>query len=187
MCNCGHRCSCLRVFWEKVCILLEDEIFELVFWLVCLRIDRLTRLKSAHLWLSEIENKYVQNKTWESKVSCKLIQIALPTTYILSLSHYVTREYKMKGSGCHLVTLGFLVSWGGVRLSLLGTSATIWPIVPVPNDRWWMWSSRWNEHWQGKQKYSEKLVQVPLCPPQIPHDPTWARTRAAAVGSRRLT
>jgi hypothetical protein len=24
---------------------------------------------------------------------------------------------------------------------------------------------------------------VPLCPPQIPHDLTWARTRASAVGS----
>jgi hypothetical protein len=28
-----------------------------------------------------------------------------------------------------------LVSWGGVRLSPLGTSATIWPIVPAPDDR----------------------------------------------------
>jgi hypothetical protein len=27
-----------------------------------------------------------------------------------------------------------LVSWGGVRLSLLGTSATLWPIVPASND-----------------------------------------------------
>jgi hypothetical protein len=27
-----------------------------------------------------------------------------------------------------------LVSWGGVRLSPLGTSATIWPIVPAPDD-----------------------------------------------------
>jgi hypothetical protein len=30
----------------------------------------------------------------------------------------------------------FLVSWrGGVRLSPLGTSATNWSIVPVPDDR----------------------------------------------------
>jgi hypothetical protein len=29
----------------------------------------------------------------------------------------------------------FLFSWGGVRLSLLGTSATNWPIVPAPGDR----------------------------------------------------
>jgi hypothetical protein len=31
----------------------------------------------------------------------------------------------------------FLVSWGGVRLSPLGTSATNWPIVPARDDRWW--------------------------------------------------
>jgi hypothetical protein len=41
----------------------------------------------------------------------------------------------------------FLVSWGGAY----------WPIVPALDDRWWwMWSSRWNENWHGKQKYSEK-------------------------------
>jgi hypothetical protein len=51
----------------------------------------------------------------------------------------------------------FLVSWGGVRLSPFGTSATNWPTVPAPDDRWWwMWSSRWNDNWQGKPKYSEK-------------------------------
>jgi hypothetical protein len=50
-----------------------------------------------------------------------------------------------------------------------------------------MWSSRWNENWQGKPNYSEKPFPVPLCPPQIPHDLTWARIRAVAVGSRRLT
>jgi hypothetical protein len=26
------------------------------------------------------------------------------------------------------------VSWGGVRLSPPGTSATVWPIVPAPDD-----------------------------------------------------
>jgi hypothetical protein len=30
----------------------------------------------------------------------------------------------------------FLVSWSGVRLSPLGTSATNWPFVPAPDDRW---------------------------------------------------
>jgi hypothetical protein len=29
----------------------------------------------------------------------------------------------------------FLVPWGGVRLSSLGTSATNWPIAPVLDDR----------------------------------------------------
>jgi hypothetical protein len=30
-----------------------------------------------------------------------------------------------------------------------------WPIVPAPDDGWWVWSGRWNK-WQGKRKYSEK-------------------------------
>jgi hypothetical protein len=44
----------------------------------------------------------------------------------------------------------------------------------------WM-IGRWN--WSTERK----PVPVPLCPPQIAHDLTWARTRAAAVGSRWLT
>jgi hypothetical protein len=32
-----------------------------------------------------------------------------------------------------------------------------------------------------------KPAPVPLDPPQIPHDLTWARTQSAVVGSRRLT
>jgi hypothetical protein len=55
------------------------------------------------------------------------------------------------------VKLGFLVSWGGVRLGPFGTSATNWPIAPAPDDRWWwVWSGRRNEDWQGKPKFSEK-------------------------------
>jgi hypothetical protein len=40
---------------------------------------------------------------------------------------------------------------------------------------------------QGKPKYSEKTCAVPLCPPQIPHGLTRARTRASAVRGQRLT
>jgi hypothetical protein len=79
----------------------------------------------------------------------------------------------------------FFLGCGG--LSPLGTSATNWPIVPLPDDRWWVWSSRWKENWQGITKYSKKSAPVPLCPPQIPHDLTRARTRTIAEGSRRLT
>jgi hypothetical protein len=44
----------------------------------------------------------------------------------------------------------------------------------------------WN--WQGKtEELGEKPVLLPLCPPQIPHWLTWDRTRASAVGGRRLT
>jgi hypothetical protein len=56
------------------------------------------------------------------------------------------------------------------ELSPVGTSANIWPIVPAPDDRWWVWSSRWNEDWQGKPKYSEKT-----CPSVTlsTTNPTW--------------
>jgi hypothetical protein len=49
------------------------------------------------------------------------------------------------------------------------------------------WSSRWDENWQGKPKYLRKPAPAPLCPPQIPYDLTWFRTRAATMGSQRLT
>jgi hypothetical protein len=42
-------------------------------------------------------------------------------------------------------------------------------------------------YWQGKtEKLGEKPVPVPICPPQIPHGLTRARTRASAVRGRRL-
>jgi hypothetical protein len=59
---------------------------------------------------------------------------------------------------------------GGVRQSLLGTSATLWPILPAPDDRWWVWNSRWKENLQGKPKYLEKA-----CPSAtlLTTYPTW--------------
>jgi hypothetical protein len=58
-----------------------------------------------------------------------------------------------------------------VKLSPFGTSATNWPIVPAPNDRWWAWSSWWNENWQGKPKYLDKT-----CPnaTSFTTNPTWS-------------
>jgi hypothetical protein len=40
---------------------------------------------------------------------------------------------------------------------------------------------------KGNRSTQRKPASVPLCPPQIPHDLTWVRTRAAAVGRRRAT
>jgi hypothetical protein len=39
----------------------------------------------------------------------------------------------------------------------------------------------------GNRSTSRKPAPVPLCPPHIPHYLSRARTRAAAVVSRRLT
>jgi hypothetical protein len=40
---------------------------------------------------------------------------------------------------------------------------------------------------RGNRSTRRKLAPAPLCPPQIPHDYTRIQTRAAAVGSQRLT
>jgi hypothetical protein len=40
---------------------------------------------------------------------------------------------------------------------------------------------------KGNRSTRRTLAPAPLCPPHIPHDQTRARTRAAAVGSKRLT
>jgi hypothetical protein len=66
----------------------------------------------------------------------------------------------------HSHLLLFLVTWGGLRLSPLGTSAKVWPIVPTPDGRWWrVGSSRWNKNRQGKPK---------SCPsPTLSTNPTW--------------
>jgi hypothetical protein len=52
----------------------------------------------------------------------------------------------------------------------------------------WLWRSRWNVDWQGKPKFSEKTwPSATFVHQKIPHDQTRVWTRAAAVGSRRLT
>jgi hypothetical protein len=40
---------------------------------------------------------------------------------------------------------------------------------------------------RGNRSTRRKPAPAPHCPPQIPHDMSWARTLAATVGSRRLT
>jgi hypothetical protein len=72
------------------------------------------------------------------------------------------------------------------KLGPLGTSATEWPIVPVPGD---YDDGEFGGMNTGRETevLGEKPALAPLCPPQIPLDKTRARTRAAAVGSQRLT
>jgi hypothetical protein len=67
----------------------------------------------------------------------------------------------------------------------LGTSATYWPIVPAPGDcedgKFGRMSDR------GNRSTRREPAPAPLCPQQIPLDQTRDWTRAAAVGSQRLT
>jgi hypothetical protein len=80
----------------------------------------------------------------------------------------------------------FLLEWAdGVQLGPLGTAASNRPIVPTPGDYddgeiGGMMVGR------GNRSTRRKPAPVPLCLPQIPHAAR-TRTRAAAVGSQRLT
>jgi hypothetical protein len=82
----------------------------------------------------------------------------------------------------------FLVSLGRVRLSPLGTSATVGllyqPRMIDDDDYGAVGGMRIG---RGNRSTRRKPDPVPLCPPQIPHDLTWDGTRAGAVGSQRLT
>jgi hypothetical protein len=72
---------------------------------------------------------------------------------------------------------------GGVLLRPLGTAATNRPIVPAPGD---YDGEIGGMIGRGNRCTRRKPAPVPLCSPQTPHAAR-TRTRAAAVGSQRLT
>jgi hypothetical protein len=76
----------------------------------------------------------------------------------------------------------------GVRLSPLGTAATTGllyqPQMLDDGDCGVIGGMKFG---RGNRSTRRTPAPAPLCPPQIPHDQTRARTRAAAVGSQRLT
>jgi hypothetical protein len=83
----------------------------------------------------------------------------------------------------------FFLIWysrgGGVKLGPLGTAATNRPIMPAPGyyDDGEIIGMMIGK---GNRSTRRKPAPVPLCPPQNPHAARmW--TRAAAVGSQRLT
>jgi hypothetical protein len=79
----------------------------------------------------------------------------------------------------------FIFNWygGGVQLGPLGIAATIRPIMPAPGDYDGEIGGMLG---RGNRSTRRKPAPAPLCPPQTPHVAR-TRTRAAAVGSQRLT
>jgi hypothetical protein len=77
----------------------------------------------------------------------------------------------------------------GVRLSPLGTAATVWPIIPAPDDRWWLWSNRWSVNWQGKPKHSDKTCSsatLSTINPTWPHSGSKPDRRGGKAATNRL-
>jgi hypothetical protein len=77
----------------------------------------------------------------------------------------------------------FFIS-SGVGLSAL-YCGHFWPIVPAPEGDCGAIGGM--KIGRGNRSTQRKPAPTPLCPPQIPLDQTRDRTRAAAVGSQRLT
>jgi hypothetical protein len=76
----------------------------------------------------------------------------------------------------------------GVGLSPLGTAATSGLLYkPQMIDEGDCEAIGGMRIGRGNRSTRRKPAPAPLCPPQIPHDQTRARTRAAVVGSQRLT
>jgi hypothetical protein len=92
------------------------------------------------------------------------------------------------GSSCMEGRLTFLATspsflWRGVRLRLHYLTYCASPL-------WCMkMSVEQSVDWMTLETeiLGEKPAPVPFRPPQIPHDRTWSGTRAATMGSRRLT
>jgi hypothetical protein len=90
-----------------------------------------------------------------------------------------------------IVHYSFLFSHGGGGGSgvLSGSTRHVghWmAYCTCPGWLWW-WRIRWNEDWQAKPKYSEKTYPSATLSTTNPTCQTRAWTRAAAVGSQRLT
>jgi hypothetical protein len=73
------------------------------------------------------------------------------------------------------------------KLGPLGTAAIYCLIVPAPGDCEDGELFGGMKIGRGNRNARRKPAPAPLCPPQIPLDQTRDRTRAAAVGSQRLT
>jgi hypothetical protein len=78
----------------------------------------------------------------------------------------------MDGSGVRM-NFFFLVSWGGVRLSPLGMSALVYQprMIDDGDECGAIGGMRIGK---GNRSTRRKHAPVPLYPPQISHDLTWA-------------
>jgi hypothetical protein len=101
----------------------------------------------------------------------------------------------MSGFGARLPRLSFIIIIiiiiiiiSGVGLSPLGTAAASGLLYkPQMIDEGDCGAIGGMKIGRGNRSTRRKPTPAPLSPPQIPHDQTRARTRAASVGNQRLT
>jgi hypothetical protein len=136
-----------------------------------------------------IRNSTKKSASWEVTVALKVNKLLVLygtqrfTTVITRARQWPSSLAKWIHS---ILVFLSLVSLGGVRLSPTGTAATVGLLYQsrMIDDYGAVGGIRIG---RGNRSTRRKPAPVPLCPPQILHDLTWNRTRAAAVGSPRLT
>jgi hypothetical protein len=118
------------------------------------------------------------NDTTATKIQ-SILQISWLMLWVSRLALSYMRAKENTTSGIWTPIVFFYVSYGRVRLSALGTSATLRPIVPaLDGDECGTVGGMSDKENRNTRR---KPAPVPLCPSQIPHDLTWARTLAVAV------
>jgi hypothetical protein len=112
--------------------------------------------------------------------------IRIPVEKWMSVCVYSTFVLSFVGSGVFLVLFFSFLRWGWDWAHLERQPQTVLLYQPrmIDDECGAVGGMRTD---RGNQSNPRKPAPLPLCPPQISHDLTWARTRAAAVGSRRLT
>jgi hypothetical protein len=116
---------------------------------------------------------------------CKALKILRELSCILKLT---ARKRAVLGKliffqlvkNCPAFFMDWLISLRWVYVSELLPLTDILFIPPIDNDGGMILAG-------GTEVLGENPVPVPLCPPEIPHGLTWARTRYSAVRGRRLT
>jgi hypothetical protein len=107
---------------------------------------------------------------------------------ILSVTEVVVTDFGKKQKICSYYSCNDKIPIVGVEsvLGPLGMSGPEWPIRLAPGD---CDDGEFGgmKIGRGNRSTRRKPEPAPLCPQQIPLDQTRARTRAAAVGSQRLT
>jgi hypothetical protein len=92
-----------------------------------------------------------------------------------------------RASGTHWLSLFFLSFSGWGETESTWYVGHCWSTVPAPDDRWWLWSSWWNENWQGKPKCSKKACPSATLSTTNPTWPDLGSNPGPAVGSQQLT
>jgi hypothetical protein len=142
-------CACVRAVWSS----MISKWYILMYGLDC----RFRHLKHWLDWPSGCVSEQPQRRHWPFLV--RLLKMVVPTATPTTLGN-------QNDERIWIIFPPPLV-WSGTEFA--NTEATYWPIVSsLDNDRWWVWSSRYNA-WQGKPKYSGKT-----CPSAaLSTNPTW--------------